>query len=287
MQRITAVGKCEPLTSTSFPLPSPNQNPPLCPRGHDKCHCCEKLQKPAKLVKCQNTHCGLYFCRSFLVRRYKFSKKAVKRLPGSTWQCPKCTKQCYCDKCIPESERQLLNPRLKHNIGTGFKRELKDLVAMKDKMVSYGNNVVMESKPKSIKPRKKNVNHKNPEVLKKRPKDVRGVEEVKEYCVRTENADTKQIKLPPSIVVDNLLLIPCTPLSANFYIKLINPGFSSNCKQPFLLITFRGIEDNGFWQYGNDYLGGAAGSFAWQQELNQKLYCLIYFLYYSFQGIAS
>lgn len=270
MQGTTAADKCESSMSTSFPLPSLSQNPLLCPRFHGECHCCGRLQKPAGLVRCQNTDCGLHFCRSCLVRKYKFSKRAAKRLPGDTWQCPKCMNQCFCGKCISESGREFLGLQLKRNKGTGFKRELEDLVALKDKMISQGTQVVRKGKIKPIGRKKcaprKNVNHENPKVPKRKSKDVRGVEEVKENCTRVKNADTRQIESPPYIASTDLLLVPCTPLNTNFYIKLNNPAPSSGCKQPYALITFGEMQNSAFWQYGYNYLGGfqggAIGSFA-------------------------
>lgn len=60
------------------------------------CHWCNKDIK--EFVKCQKQECDLVYCRNCLVRKYKFSKKAAKKLPGATWKCPRCIQSCFCTK---------------------------------------------------------------------------------------------------------------------------------------------------------------------------------------------
>ena len=61
------------------------------------CHRCLQPFETKFLVQCQIPGCGTYYCRPCLVRRYKYSKKAVKKLPSSIWKCPKCRRKCICN----------------------------------------------------------------------------------------------------------------------------------------------------------------------------------------------
>lgn len=62
------------------------------------CHCCKQPLHSNNVVRCQNQTCKAGYCRPCLVQRYKYAKKAVKKLPSSIWQCPKCKRKCFCDE---------------------------------------------------------------------------------------------------------------------------------------------------------------------------------------------
>lgn len=62
------------------------------------CHRCENAVKKTLAVRCQNHPCQLFFCHLCLTRNYKYSRGALKKLPGPSWSCPKCKERCNCTK---------------------------------------------------------------------------------------------------------------------------------------------------------------------------------------------
>eukprot|EP00826_Nyctotherus_ovalis_P048266 TRINITY_DN5661_c0_g2_i1.p2 TRINITY_DN5661_c0_g2~~TRINITY_DN5661_c0_g2_i1.p2 ORF type:complete len:100 (-),score=7.90 TRINITY_DN5661_c0_g2_i1:160-459(-) len=62
------------------------------------CHCCCAATATRIAVKCQSPECGLFFCRTCLVRYHKFSRRIAKRLPSPAWKCPRCLQKCRCQK---------------------------------------------------------------------------------------------------------------------------------------------------------------------------------------------
>ena len=66
------------------------------PGNSEICHCCETEKSEVHLIRCQDKNCRLSFCQSCLTRDFKYSRKAIKKLPSANWKCPKCTgKYCY------------------------------------------------------------------------------------------------------------------------------------------------------------------------------------------------
>jgi len=68
------------------------------------CHHCGNLEGS---YMCQWPTCGKIYCQSCLMRIYRYSKKALKKVRKMTnWGCPSCRKKCICVQCLSSANSE-------------------------------------------------------------------------------------------------------------------------------------------------------------------------------------